>query len=158
MDEMLYLQALRKKLLHPDNWHSIQLTRTWTKKVPPVAGVYILKENGAIIYVGESGNLRKRMEDLLDSRHHTVRRTLGEKLFASEEDFVIATTKKKFPARIETLLNDHIGANLSMAYIPVTLGRKELEELIVEELRWKFVLINAQRGRVINKGCPLQSF
>ena len=134
MDETAYLCSLKEERLNLNNWQSISLTRAWTHTVPSRAGVYVLRENDAIIYVGKSGNLRKRMQDLLDSRHHTVRRTIGQKLFSSHDGFTCATTKKKFPDHIETLLNNHIGSNLSIAYIQVPLGRKELEELVLDSV------------------------
>ncbi len=125
-----YLLDLQTKLLHVDNWQRIVLTRKWASQIPSVAGVYILKQNDEIVYVGETGNLRGRMTDLLDSRNHTVRRTLGVKLFSSHEGFKQANAKTKFPQHIENLLDTHIGETMYLAYLNVPLGRKELEEVL----------------------------
>jgi hypothetical protein len=38
----------------------------------------MLFENGMLVYVGESGSISGRVMDMLNSRHHTVRRALGE--------------------------------------------------------------------------------
>lgn len=133
MDIVNYLQQLRAKLVDSSNWRQIVMTREWTSKVPNEPGVYILKELDQIVYVGETGNLRGRMKDLLDSRHHTVRRTIG-KSFSSVEGFKQGTVKEKFPEHIEGLLNEHICNKLLIAYLPVFLGRKELEELIEKDL------------------------
>jgi hypothetical protein len=134
-----YLENLELQLVDSGNWQTIFLTRQWTSSVPNKPGVYVIKERGIIVYVGESGNLRGRMKDLLDSRHHTVRRTIGRKLFSDIEDFTMATSRAKFPEHIEQSLNDHICKNLTIAYLEVQLGRKELEEriqsLIPEELK-----------------------
>jgi hypothetical protein len=130
MDIDQYLTKLRDDILHPDNWQAVTLTRQWTNQIPSEAGVYVLKENEKIVYVGETGNLKGRMNDLLDTRHHTVRRTIGEKLFSKKEGFIKATTKTKFPDHIECLVNEHICENLKIAYLVVQLGRKELEEFI----------------------------
>ena len=124
------MTELSAKLFHPDNWSTVTMSRKWTGKIPPEAGVYVLKENENIVYVGETGNLRERMNDLLDSRHHTVRRTIGEKLFSKTEGFKKATTKEKFPDHIEKLVNNHITDNLKVAYLEIPMGRKELEEFI----------------------------
>ncbi|CAM3502118.1 GIY-YIG domain-containing protein [Flavobacterium longum] len=110
------------------------MTRRWAESIPEEAGVYVMKENDKIVYVGETGNLQGRMYDLLDSRHHTVRRTIGEKLFSNEEGFTKATTRKKFPEHIEELVNNHICTNLYLAYLEVQLGRKELEEFIESDI------------------------
>ena len=125
-----YLLDLQTKLLHVDNWQRIILTRKWASQIPSVAGVYVLKQNDEIVYVGETGNLRGRMADILDSRNHTVRRTLGERLFSSHEGFKQANAKTKFPQHIEDLLNTYIGETMYLAYLNVPLGRKELEEVL----------------------------
>jgi len=125
-----YLEDLIAQLLEKDNWQQIIMTRAWAKNIPQEAGVYVIKENDKIVYVGETGNLQGRMCDLLDSRHHTVRRTIGERLFNQKDGFEKATTRKKFPEHIETLVNEHICTKLILSYLVVPLGRKELEELI----------------------------
>ena len=139
MDIEKYLLDLNNTLLKEGNWQKIVLTRQWTSSIPSKAGVYALKEENELVYVGETGNLRGRMTDLLDSRHHTVRRSIGKKLFAHQLGFVQATTKNKFPDSIEILVNGHICNNLRIAFLPVSLGRKELEEYIekniIEEIK-----------------------
>jgi len=135
MNIIKYLTELKIQLFKEDNWREIELTRQWTSAVPKKAGVYALKEGTEIVYVGETGNLRGRMNDLLDSRHHTIRRTIGKNLYSNHEGFIQATTKIKFPDMIETLLNEHICKNLKIAYLPVELGRKELEEFIEQDIK-----------------------
>jgi excinuclease UvrABC nuclease subunit len=130
-----YLNQQRQELLKKDNWSNVTLTRGWTSFIPSKAGVYVLRHNNELVYVGETGNLRKRMNDLLDSRHHTLRRTIGQRFFGNHKKFIPATTKRKFPLEIEALVNEHISQNLEIAYLSVSLGRKELEELIEQEIR-----------------------
>ena len=132
-----YLSNLEHQLLQKDNWKEISLTRKWTSTIPSKPGVYALKEGDELIYIGETGNLKGRMTDLLDSRHHTVRRTIGKKLFMSHDGFEPATPKIKFPDKFENLVNKHICENLKLAYLPVDLGRKELEEHIEENINIK---------------------
>lgn len=146
-----YLQSLKHSLLDPDNWRPITLTREWVELAPDEAGVYVLKHMGELVYVGETGNLRGRMQDLLNSRQHSVRRTLGKKLFSDHEGFAPATERVKFPDHIETLLNSHFTTNLSIAYLEVSLGRKELEELIDSELNPLFRLNKRGKRRSIKK-------
>lgn len=148
-----YLETLKRQLLHESNWQQIIMTRSWARDIPEEAGVYAMKENDRIVYVGETGNLQGRMFDLLDSRHHTVRRTIGEKFFFETDGFTKATTKKKFPEHIEVLVNDHICTKLSLAYLEVPLGRKELEELIesVIEVETRLNKRGKRKKKVSNK-------
>ena len=140
MDVNAFLLNLKNKLLANDNWEKIELSRKWTSNFPKKAGVYVLKRDDKLIYVGESGNLKGRMNDLLDSRHHSVRRTLGKNLYVNIEGFVQATTKTKFPDNIEKLLDKYISKNIKIAYLTVLLGRKELEEFIEKDIDENFKL------------------
>ncbi|RZJ33970.1 MAG: hypothetical protein EOO51_11470 [Flavobacterium sp.] len=151
MDAEKYLHLLKEKLLNPSNFKPILIARSWAKTAPEAAGVYALKENGNIVYVGETGNLQGRMYDLLDSRQHTVRRTIGERLFVNIGGFEKATTRKKFPIHIEELVNDHICVKLSVAYIEVSLGRKELEELIEGEIEKNIKLNKRSKRKLTSK-------
>lgn len=109
----------------------IQSTANWKSEIPNSPGVYIFSDNrGNIVYVGESGNLRKRMNDILDTRHHSLRRSIGKTFFSKKLDYEEATTSKKFPDHIEALVDKHINKKLTLKYLPIALGRKELEEYI----------------------------
>lgn len=130
MNEKEYLEKLKSELLDTTNWQSPQMTRKWASTIPATAGVYVFKEGKEIVYVGETGNLRKRMIDLLDSRHHTIRRTIGQKFYSKLEGFTAATTKNKFPIHIEQCVNDHLCTKYKVAFKAISLGRKELEESI----------------------------
>ncbi len=125
-----YLEGLKTQLLNKDNWKQIVLSRNWARLAPNEAGVYVLRRGEQSLYVGETGNLRGRMLDLLDSRQHSVRRTLGARLYGDQEGFVKATPSRKFPPQFEQLMNEYITSNLMVAYVVVPLGRKELEELV----------------------------
>lgn len=134
MDEAQYLQDLKIRLLKAENWRKVIFSKDWVSKVPNEAGVYVFRHSNEIVYVGETGNLQGRMNDLFDSRHHTVRRTIGQKYYSSHDGYIQATIKNKFPEHIEILVNDYITSNLLVAFLTVSLGRKELEELIESEL------------------------
>ena len=149
MEIQQYLTTLQSQLFDKNNWQQIILNRSWTSQIPRKAGVYVFKENDNIVYVGETGNLQGRMNDLLDSRHHQIRRTLGSKLFSTYEGFQKATSMNKFPPNIEVLLNNHIATNLSVAYLEVSLGRKELEELIQQDIHID-IRLNKRGKRISN--------
>jgi hypothetical protein len=130
MDVEAYLTQMEQQLLDDYNFKEISLTNDWVSGIPVEAGVYVLKEENEVIYVGETGSLRGRMKDLLDSRHHSVRRTLGHNLFSNLDGYACATVKSKFPHEIEDLLDCHIRQKVFISYIVIPLGRKELEERV----------------------------
>ena len=91
-----YLKSLERKLLSDDNWQKIVLTRDWANKFPGDAGVYVIRENSTICYVGETGLLRSRMRDLPDTRNHVVRSKIGNTKFNKVPGFKKATSSKMF--------------------------------------------------------------
>jgi hypothetical protein len=135
MDAEVYLAQKEMQLLDDNSFKEIILTKEWVAGIPTDAGVYVLKLAGEVVYVGETGNLRGRLTDLLDSRHHSVRRTLGKKLFSTRKGYMPASERKKFPYEIELLLDQYIMQSFSISYIVVQLGRKELEERIERSIR-----------------------
>lgn len=136
MDVTTYLEELKNQLISEKNWTTMDSNYNWQRSAPVGAGVYAIRQTNTntLIYVGETGSIKARMDDLKDSRRHSLRRSLGKKLFFERQDFVDATTSNKFPPEIENLLNAHITAELQVAWIEVPLGRKELEEFIVTSL------------------------
>lgn len=144
----VYLSKLQEQLFDSKNWRKIELSRKWTSTISDEAGVYVLRENKEIVYVGETGSLRGRMNDLLDSRHHCVRRTIGKTFFSGTKGFQPANTRSKFPPHIEILVDKHITSKYSVALLPAPLGRKELEEFIAGNLK-------VEKG--LNKRCKRRS-
>jgi hypothetical protein len=135
LDIKKYLTTLQDQLINKSDRVKIELTRVWATDFPSAPGVYIFCDKKKVIYVGETGNLRGRMKDMIDTRNHVLRRNLGNKLFTKVKGFAPATSRKKFIDVIEDMLNSHIQKNLTVCCIEVALGRKELEEKIQNELK-----------------------
>jgi hypothetical protein len=70
------------------------------------------------------------MRDLGDTRHHTLRRSIGNREFEAAPNFQKATSKKKFPADLEIELDKHM-PNFSVKHLSIKLGRKEVEDQII---------------------------
>ena len=117
------------------NWKLFEFSKDWLMTFDTESGVYAIREEGKICYVGETGSLRKRMKDLLDTRNHSLRRTIGNKRFSEKEGYEAGTASKKFPARFEEELNRIFEDNFEVSAITVKIGRKELEERLVEKFK-----------------------
>ena len=98
-----------------------------------------------LIYVGETGSLRGRMKQVRDTRNHTLRRQVGAAKFSDRISYQPATSKRKFPESIEGMLNTYIEKNLSVKVLPVLLGRKEIEERLIDDETPRFN-IKTRRG------------
>ncbi|RKY36743.1 MAG: hypothetical protein DRP78_02870 [Candidatus Omnitrophota bacterium] len=85
-----------KKIFSKENREQILLTTEWKNRFTAKPGIYTIFEKRKIIYIGESGHLCGRMNDLRKTVNHTFRRTVGSVRFSNIEGFQKATSKKKF--------------------------------------------------------------
>jgi hypothetical protein len=113
--------------------------------VPSSSGVYALYDCTGLIYVGESGCLSQRFQDLFETRHHTFRRKLGQRQFGSEAGFQPATSKRCFSPDIETRLTEYMKSELNYLVAPTTYCRCEIEERVVS-VRPHLLNIRGRRG------------
>jgi len=134
MDDKIenYLVKLERSLIDGD-WKLFEFSKTWLQSFDTAAGVYVIREEGKICYVGETGSLRKRIKDLFDTRNHSLRRTIGNKRFLDVKGYEAGTASKKFPQEFEGELNQILEDNFEISTIVVKIGRKELEERLIEK-------------------------
>jgi len=126
-----YLKGMENELKKNKNKKAVALTNDWVNGFPSKPGIYVAFERDKIVYVGETGNIRGRMRDLQDSRHHTLRRNIGKYNFSNEKGYEDANTKKKFPTHIEKEVDEWLTRKIKISVLPTKLGRKELEEILV---------------------------
>lgn len=139
-----YLKQLEDQLLAADRI-PMHFKRDWSDHFDKKAGVYAVFDKNKLVYVGETGNLKGRMKDIRRTVNHSFRRSLGKHLFENDEGFEPASSTKKFKDQFEFNLNEHCETNISVAALPIDLGRKELEE----DLTAKYFdqLLNTRRRR-----------
>lgn len=127
-----YIDIVASALLSPKQ--TSPLRRSLVGSLPTSGGVYGVYRDDQLIYVGESGCLKERIGDVFETRHHSLRRTLGEELFGDTPGFERATTDRLFSPEIEKALTKFTEEHLALLAIPLKLGRKEIEEKLVGEL------------------------
>lgn len=128
------IEHYSKELMDNAKRSPMSLTRAWASSFPKDAGIYAIFLQNEIVYIGETGMISARLRDLLDSRNHTLRRNMGKAFFSDKEGYQDASTSKKFPPHIETMVNDVL-EKMTVAVLPVALGRAEIEEYLVEKYR-----------------------
>jgi len=127
-----YFNAISKELHKKEKRKKVVLTREWAKQFDKLRGVYFIFEKEKLKYVGETGSLNGRMADLLNTKNHTLRRSIGERMFSMEKGYRKASSTQSYIPSIEEKLNDYIKANLSVSCLPLEIGRKEFEEWVIE--------------------------
>ncbi len=140
-----YLIKLENELLNKSEKKQIELSRDWANSFPNQSAVYLFREDEEICYVGETGSIKGRMNDILNTKNHTLRRNLGNYHFSELPNYEKPSSKKGFCGELETLLNEKIISNLTVSYILINLGRKELEERLYDKFSPKYS-IKGKRG------------
>jgi len=78
------------------------------------------------------------MNDLRDTRHHALRRNIGKFNFSNERGYNDANSKKKFPEKIERLVDNWLKERIKISALPMKIGRKEFEEWLFEKEELKY--------------------
>lgn len=133
-----HLENIEKKLMNDKNKKKVELSGDWVDGFPDEPGMYVAFEDDKIVYVGETGNIRGRMRDFQDSRHHTIRRSIGKNNFSSEKRYKDANVKKKFPKHIEEKVDCWVKKRITISVLSTKLGRKELEEQVIKNHKPKY--------------------
>lgn len=121
----------------------LTLSNLGRNNLPSEPGVYAIFEREMLVYIGETGNIRRRIRDMRNTRNHQLRRNVGGLNFSKIKGYRKADSRTKFPAKIEKRLNRWIENKFKIRVLPLYLGRKEFEEYIYEEYKPKY----NQKGR-----------
>lgn len=143
------LDYYEQALLTKEGRDKVLLTLDWRKKFPREAGVYAFFKGGEIVYVGETGSIQGRMNDMRNSLNHTLRRNVGAREFCDVPGFEKATSRKKFPPHIEEMVVAYL-CDLEVKALPICFGRKEIEEDLVAKYS-PIYNQKTKRGRVTKK-------
>ena len=142
-----YLTGLEDKLLNSERIE-IEFSRKWANSFPIGSAVYIFRRGNDVVYVGETGSLKGRMQDILNTKHHTLRRNFGNHYFCDHPLYEKPSSKKSFCTELEVLLNQNMTKELRLSYLVTELGRKELEERLFYKHKPQYA-IKGKRGTKI---------
>lgn len=112
----------------------------WRKKyLKNVPGIYALFEGSVLIYVGETGDLLKRMSDITRTVNHSFRKQIGARKFKGIK------SSKKFDMEIEELIDGYFDNNLYIKFMEINFGRLEIETYLVD--KYQSQIINSEKKR-----------
>ena len=134
MNVNLIIRKIEKQIFMKSNRIKYAPSIEWLKVIPTEAGIYGFFKNDKIVYIGETGSLKGRIKDSTRTVNHTLRRTIGKIRYKNIIGYKEATSYKKFPDHIEKLINRYM-SNLYIVIIPISFGRSEIEEYIVDKYR-----------------------
>mgnify|MGYP006167029049 CR=1 FL=1 len=128
-DELrIYLKSFEKKLFETEKIKFVKSSKWRNDSVPDEAGIYAIYDNDKqLIYIGESGNLRKRMSEIGRTVNHTFRKQIGFVYFGGIK------SSKKYDEVIESKLDKYFEDNIYISFLPVNFGRLEIESYLVSK-------------------------
>ena len=106
-------------------------------KVPGIYALFEKKEN--LIYIGETGNLFKRISDITRTVNHTFRKQIGKVKFNGIK------SSKKYNPEIEELIDKYFDDELFISFIEVNFGRLEIETYLIDKFQNQ--IINSEKKR-----------
>ena len=104
--------------------------------------IYALFESEKLIYIGETGDLQKRMCDITRTVNHSFRKQIGHRKFMGEK------SSKKFLPEIEVLLDKYFDEELYITFIEVNFGRLEIETYLIDKFQQQ--IINSEKKRKLS--------
>lgn len=131
-----------ENILFKTNRIKIERNLTWRRKhLKNVPGIYAIFDNNNLVYIGETGDILKRMADITRTVNHTFRKQIGANKFNGIK------SSKKFDADIEELIDKYFDTNLYLTFIEVNYGRLELEIYLVD--KYQDQILNSVKKRKI---------
>ncbi|MCM4156254.1 GIY-YIG nuclease family protein [Gramella sp. AN32] len=109
--------------------------KDWRKNnVPNEPGIYAIFENDDnLIYIGESGNLKDRMNEINRTVNHSFRKQFGYLRYRGIK------SRKKFTDDIEMLLDEYFANNIYVSFLPINFGRLEVESYLIGKFQEKVI-------------------
>lgn len=115
--------------------------RNWSSNFANNAGVYAVFDKNVLVYVGETANLKKRMQEVKRTYNHSFRKKLGRDRYPNT-----IITKGKFLPQIEQELDEYYLENISFTFKEINFGRLEIESLLIHR-NFKNGLLNSPGKR-----------
>jgi hypothetical protein len=136
-DEIIgFVDKFEKELIQAERI-KFSFDRNWSSSFPKKAGVYAIFDNGKLVYVGETANLKERMKEVKRTYNHSFRRKLGK--FIVEGAKVV---KGKFEETLELNLNEYYIDRIEFSYKELSFGRLEVESYLIHR-NYKNGLLNS---------------
>lgn len=137
-----YLLSLEHNLLVESERKSIEWTRDWANSIPNLPAVYLIREGIEICYVGESGSIQNLIKNLLNLKNHWDRNRYVPNQHLKTTARKNAVLNIGLTNLLDQIHHENNQTHFIFSFIPVSLGRKELEERLYVKLTPKFNLQN----------------
>jgi len=133
-------QEIEKELFNSKKLKFQKLKDWRNENIPNEPGIYaFFNEKDEVMYIGESGNINARMDEVNRTVNHSFRKQLGAKMFGGIK------SSKKFDSNVEEKLDEYFSKNVYLSFLLVNFGRLEIETFLIDKHQNK--LYNSEKKR-----------
>ena len=127
-----HFEEAEEYLLNPVNRVPMEYTSDFKNNVSESGGSYIFFHNDLIIYTGETTNIRQRLGvHMRNPENHVLMLKLTRLLWDQIHGEGEAGNRRVFPHDHRAVVMGWISDNLTVSYLSLGIGRKELEERLI---------------------------
>jgi predicted GIY-YIG superfamily endonuclease len=131
-DVHTFFDSREAELTAPASRTPFEFTADFRKALPTKGGVYVVFHERDVIYVGETTSLRHRLGvHMRNPENHVLALKLARLLYDKANGNGSAGSTRKFKESHKAATREWIRQNLSVSYVHLPIGRKELEERLV---------------------------
>jgi len=124
-----YLNARAAELLDPARRRPIAFDEAFRASIPASGGVYAFFYGDELFYIGETTSLRQRLGNhMRNPENHVLALKIARQLHDRIHGEGSAGSQKKFVEEHKANTRQWVVENLQVAFVPLTIGRRELEE------------------------------
>lgn len=149
-EENLYKNFIdvENRLFDRNNRIKFERTSKWRNKhLTNKEVIYALFKDEQLIYIGETGDLKKRMSDITRTANHTLRKKIGGKVF----NVFLEKDKGKFNDYVEEKIDKYFDEKLYLSFVEVNFGRLEIETFLVTQHQDKIFNSLKKRKPIYNQ-------
>jgi predicted GIY-YIG superfamily endonuclease len=130
-----YLDARGAELLDPARRGNVAFDEAFRTSIPATGGVYAFFYGNELFYIGETTSLRQRLANhMRNPENHVLALKIARQLHDRIHGEGAAGSQKKFVEEHKESTRQWVVQNLQVAYVPLTIGRRELEERLCAQL------------------------
>lgn len=122
---------------------SFNRNKSWTRNnFPDGPGIYAIFDKRDLIYIGESANIRLRMQEIKRTYNHSIKKILNKKYFKQ------SLIGNKYCDDTEAKIDHHLLEHITFSALPLNFGRLEMESYLLHRNAKKVLNKIGKRNRI----------
>ncbi|MEM9560232.1 MAG: hypothetical protein AAF995_07985 [Planctomycetota bacterium] len=134
-----YFSACESDLLAAENQMQIRFGAQFAVTIPRSGGAYLFHFQDRVLYAGETTSLRQRLAvHMRNPENHVLILKIARQLYDWEHGHGASGNRRRFDEAHKERSRQWVEQHLSVSFRQMRIGRKELEEFLVERHQPEF--------------------